>query len=162
MEPAAVTAFATRAGEKLRAQRLRTGAVTVFVHTSPFDTSGEHYANSATAGLDRPTRDSGILVTCAVQGLERVYREGFAYQRAGVMLLDLASEGAEQGLLFVETPGDRGRSDSLMDCMDKINRGCGRGTVRYAGERLGDRWRMRQKLKSAASTTRWARVPGVK
>ena len=159
---AAVTAFATRAGEKLRVQRLRASAVSVFVHTSPFDTTGEHYANSATAGLDRPTRDSGILVMCAVQGLERIYREGFAYQRAGVMLLDLVAEGAEQGLLFVETPGDRGRSDRLMDCMDRINRGYGRGTVRYAGEGLGARWRMRQKLKSTASTTGWAGVPGVR
>ena len=157
---AAVAAFATRAGEKLRVQRLRARAATVFIHTSPFDTQGQHYANSATAGLDRPTRDSGILVSCAVQGLERIYREGFAYQRAGVMLLDLVPEGAEQGLLFAETPGDNGRSDRLMDCMDKINRGYGRGTVRYAGEGMGDRWRMRQRLKSAACTTEWAGVPG--
>lgn len=159
---AAVTAFATRAGEKLRAQRLRAGAVTVFVHTSPFDTMGAHYANSATAGLDRPTRDSGVLVTCAVQGLERIFREGFAYQRAGVMLLDLAVEDAEQGLLFAETPGDTERSNRLMDALDRINRTRGRGAVHYAGEGLGERWRMRQKLKSAACTTGWAGLPGVR
>ena len=159
---AAVTAFATRAGEKLRAQRLRASAVNVYVHTSPFDTKGQHYTNSATAGLDRPTRDSGILVTCAVQGLERIYREGYAYQRAGVMLPDLVGDGAEQGLLFAETPGDTARSNRLMDCLDKINRTQGRGTVRYAGEGLGERWRMRQKLKSAVSITGWAGVPGVR
>jgi DNA polymerase V len=159
---AAVTAFATRAGEKLRTQHLRAGAVTVFVHTSPFDTSGRPYANSATAGLDRPTRDSGILVTCAVQGLERIYKEGYAYQRAGVMLLDLAPECAEQGVLFAETPGDTERSNRLMNALDRINRTRGRGAVHYAGEGLGDRWRMRQKLKSAARTTGWADVPLVK
>ena len=159
---AAVTAFATRAGEKLRAQRLRASAVNVFIHTSPFDTTGAHYANSSTAGLDRPTRDSGILVTCAVQGLDRIYREGFAYQRAGVMLLDLAIENAEQRLLFAETPNDSERSNRLMDALDRINRTRGRGAVHYAGEGLGERWRMRQKLKSAASTTGWAGVPGVR
>ena len=159
---AAVTAFATRAGEKLRAQRLRAGAVSVFVHTSPFDAKGQHYANSATAGLDLPTRDSGVLVTCAVQGLERIYREGFAYQRAGVLLLDLASEDADQGLLFAETPGDTGRSNRLMDALDRINRARGRGAVHYAGEGLGERWRMRQKLKSAASTTEWGELPAVR
>lgn len=159
---AAVTAFAMRAGEKLRAQRLRAGAVNVFIHTSPFDTKGQHYANSATAGLDRPTRDSGVLVTCAVQGLERIYREGFAYQRAGVLLPDLAGEDAEQGLLFAETPGDSARSNRLMDALDRINRAQGRGTVHYATEGLGDRWRMRQKLKSMATTTGWAGVPVVR
>lgn len=91
-----LTALATRAGEKLRAQRLRAGAVNVFIHTSLFDARGKHYANSATTGLDRPTRDSGVLVTCAVQGLERIYREGFAYQRAGVLLPDLVAEDAEK------------------------------------------------------------------
>ena len=134
---AAVTAFATRAGEKLRAQRLKASAVNVFIHTSPFDTSGQHYANSATAGLDRPTRDSGILVTCAVQGLERIYKDGFAYQRAGVLLPDLAGGDAEQGLLFAETPGDTARSNRLMDAMDRINRAQGRGAVHYAGEGAG-------------------------
>ena len=159
---AAVTAFATRAGEKLRAQRLRASAVSVFVHTSPFDTKGQHYANSATAGLDRPTRDSGILVTCAVQGLERIYREGYAYQRAGVLLPDLVGENAEQGLLFAETPGDTARSNRLMDALDKINRAQGRGTVRYAGEGMGDRWKMKQGRLSEASTTGWAGLPAVR
>jgi DNA polymerase V len=159
---AAVTAFATRAGEKLRVQRLRAGAVNVFVHTSPFDTKGQHYANSATAGLDRPTRDSGVLVTCAIQGLERIYKEGHAYQRAGVLLLDLAAEDAEQGLLFAETPGDTERSNRLMDALDRINRTRGRGSVRYAAEGLGDRWRMRQKLKSTATTTGWEGLPVVR
>ncbi len=159
---AAVTAFATRAGEKLRAQRLRASAVSVFVHTSPFDKLGQHYANSATVGLDRPTRDSGVLVTCAVQGLERIYREGYAYQRAGVLLPDLVAESAEQGLLFAETPGDTARSNRLMDALDKINRAQGRGTVRYAGEGMGDRWKMKQGRLSEASTTGWAGLPAVR
>ena len=78
------------------------------------------------------------------------------------MLLDLVAEGAEQGLLFAQTPGDTERSNRLMDCLDKINRAQGRGTVRYAGEGLGERWRMRQRLKSAASTTGWAGLPAVR
>ena len=82
--------------------------------------------------------------------------------RAGVMLLDLAAEGAEQGLLFAQTLGDMERSNRLMDCLDKINWAQGRGAVHYAGEGLGERWRMRQKLKSAASTTGWAELPGVR
>lgn len=78
------------------------------------------------------------------------------------MLLDLAPEDAEQGLLFAQTPCDSERSNRLMDALDSINRIQGRGAVHYAGEGLGGRWRMRQRLKSAASTTGWAGLPGVR
>ena len=157
-----MTAFAGRAGEKLRAQRLRAGALTIFLHTSPFDAVGPHYANSATAALEPPSRDSGCLVRCAVRGLEQIFREGFAYQRAGVLLLDLAPAAAVQGVLFPAAPGDGGRADRLMDRLDLVNRTHGRGTVRYAGEILGDAWHMRQRLKSPAATTRWAELPVVR
>lgn len=159
---AAVTAFASRAGEKLRIQRLKAGAITVFVHTSPFDETSPRYANSATYEFDKPTRDSSILVRYAVKGLEGIYRDGYAYQRAGVLLLDLGTEKAEQGLLFASTPEDDGRSDRLMDCLDRINRQMGRHSVCYAGEGLGDRWKMRQRLKSEASTTDWGQVASAK
>lgn len=49
-----------------------------------------------------------------------------------------------------------------MDALNRINRTRGRGTVRFAAEGLGERWRMRQRLKSAASTTGWAAVPAVR
>ena len=53
------------------------------------------------------------------------------------MLLDLAPEDAEQGLLFAQTPCDSERSNRLMDALDSINRIQGRGAVHYAGEGLG-------------------------
>ena len=158
---AAVTAFAGRAGEKLRVQRLRAGAITVFLHTSPFDAAGPHDANSATRVLDPPGRDYGRLVRCAVQGLEQIFRSGFAYQRAGVLLLDLVPATAVQGVLFPGIAADGGRADRLMDSVDRINRLHGRSTIRYAGEILSDRWHMRQHLKSPAATTRWADLPAV-
>ena len=74
----------------------------------------------------------------------------------------VAAEGTEQGLLFAETPGDSERSNRLMDTLDRINRTRGRGAVYYAGEGLGERWRMRQGKLSAASTTGWAGLPGVR
>ena len=87
---------------------------------------------------------------------------GDAAERAGVMLLDLAAEGAEQGLLFAKTPGDTVRSNRLMTALDRINRTRGRGAVHYAGEGLGERWRMRQGRLSAASTLGWAGLPAVR
>lgn len=159
---AAVTAFAGRAGEKLRAQGLRAGALAVFLHTSPFDTAESHYANSTTAALDPPTRDSGCLIDAARRGLEQIFQPSHDYQRAGVLLLDLAPAGVAQGVLFPARNPDAGRTDRLMDSLDRINRQHGRGAVRYATEILSDRWQMRQHLKSTAITTRWAALPAVR
>ena len=78
-----------------------------------------------------------------------------------MLLLGLTGESIEQGLLLTDAPGN-GRADWLMDALDRINRARGRGTVHYAGEGLGERWRMRQRLKSAARTTGWAELPGVR
>lgn len=158
---AAVTAFAMRAGEKLRRQRLRTCVVSVFLHTSPFDLATSHYANGATLVLEQPTRDSSRLVRCALQGLGRIFRPGLAYQRAGVLLPDLAPEQIKQGVLFSTDPGDSARTDRLMDCLDALNRSPARRAVCYASELQGDVWRMRQRHKSAASPSNWNELPVV-
>jgi len=158
---AAVTAFAARAGEKLRARRLRAGALSVFVHTSPFDGSGPAYANGATLALEPATGDSGRLVRGALRGLERIFRPGFAYQRAGVLLADLAPAHAAQGLLFAEAPGDSARTDRLMKCLDALNRSPMHRRLRYGSEMQSDAWRMRQHHRSAASPASWRDLPRV-
>jgi DNA polymerase V len=159
---AAVAAFAARAGEKLRRQRLRAGAVVVFLQTSPFASAGPHYANGATVVLEPPTRDSGRLVACAGRALERIFRPGFAYQKAGVLLPDLTPEGAQQGLLFAAGHGDPARTDRLMECLDGLNRAPARRAVRYASELFSDRWRMRQRRKSPVSPANWDALPVVR
>jgi DNA polymerase V len=158
---AAVAAFAARAGEKLRSQGQAARSLCVFIHTSPFDTRQPQYSNAVTIALERPTQDSGYLIRCARRGLERIFRPGFAYQKAGVLLPDLVPAGLEQGLLFATEPDNRGRAGRLMEVLDAINRTLGRQAVRYASEAVSDRWRMRARLKSPAYTTRWDELPMV-
>jgi DNA polymerase V len=155
---AAVASFAARSGEKLRAQNLCAQALCVFIHTSPFDASQPQYSNAVTVAFDRPSQDSDYLIRCALQGLERIFRPGFAYQRAGVLLPDLVPAGVEQVSLFADEEENSGRSGRLMETVDKINRVHGRQAVHYAGEALSGRWRMRQRLKSPTYTTNWAEL----
>ncbi len=159
---AAVAAFAARAGEKLRAQGLCAQALSVFIQTSPFTTTAPYYANAATLGFEHPSQDTGTLIGCATRGLERIYRPGHAYQKAGVLLLDLVPAGVEQGTLFPYPPSDPQRSRRLMETLDRINRRQGRHTLRYGAEGMSGRWRMRQQLKSPAYTTRWEDLPIVR
>lgn len=158
---AAVAAFAVRAGEKLRRQGLRTRAAATFLQTDPFDREGPRYFNGATVVLEHPTADSGKLVRAALQGLERIFRPGLAYRKAGVLLPELELAGLEQGLLFSAEPADDARTARLMATLDRLNRAPARRAVRYAVELCGDGWRMRQRRKSPAYLTDWAELPVV-
>jgi DNA polymerase V len=149
---AAVTHFATRSAEKCRQQQLTTQVLTVFIHTSPFDTSNPQYSNSATIEFDRPTSDTAQLIAAAQQGLKRIFRRGFSYQRAGIMLPDLWSANVAQLSLF-DSGESNCRSDQLMTALDDINRKHGKRSIRYASEILSKRWHMRQQFKSPSYTT---------
>jgi DNA polymerase V len=159
---AAIASFATRAGEKLRAQGLAAQALNVFVQTSSFDPVQPYYANATTLDFETPAQDTGLLIRAALRGLGRIFRSGPAYQKAGVLLLDLVPAGFKQDLSFTAIPGDPLRSARLMEALDRINREFGRGTLRYASEALSDQWRMRARLKSPAYTTCWQELPAVK
>jgi len=157
----AVAAFAARAGVKLRRERLRAQAVTVFVQTSPFADAEPWYANGVTLILERPTQDSGRLVQCAQEGLTRIFRPGLRYQKAGVLLMDLTPAGAEQGLLFASQTPDSPATMRLMTCVDTLNREPARRVVCHARELVSTRWQMRQQRKSVNRPTDWAHLPVV-
>ncbi|MDD2769011.1 MAG: Y-family DNA polymerase [Methylococcus sp.] len=159
---AAVASFAARACEKLRSRRLHAQALSVFLQTSPFDTSRPGYANSLTIPLEAPSQDSHLLIGLALRGLERLYLPGYAYQKAGVLLLDLVPSGVQQGSLFAPSGADTVRSASLMAVIDRINHSFGRQALRFGSEAVSAQWRMRALLKSPAYTTRWAELPRVR
>ena len=100
--------------------------INVFIHTSPFQ--GPQYSNSVLVPLRRPTSDTPLLVQAAVHGLQVIYRTGFNYIKAGVMLLDLQDGSVEQRELDLEDePAARGQ---LMGTMDRLNDRYGRARSR--------------------------------
>jgi len=167
----AVSSFAARTAVKLRDQRLRTGALMVFIQTSPFNPTEPSYQNSAVRTLPHASRDTGEIIRAATSALQEIWRPGYRYMKAGVMLLDLSPEDIVQQELF-STPVVRDAAvslgpnpgpgrQSLLDVLDRLNQRMGRGTLQYAaeGEGEGRAWRMRQEHKSPAYTTRWNDLP---
>ena len=156
----AVTEFVGRAAEKLRRQESLAGQLLVFIHTSPFRRQDRQYARSITVPLRRPTADTLHLADVAITALQAIYRPGYNYAKAGVMLLDLQDQAVEQGELDLDEPGaDRGR---LMAAVDAINRRHGRGAVHAAGAgTAGDRREsaMRQQRRTPHYTTDWQQLP---
>lgn len=159
---AAVTRFASGAAVKLRAQGSKAGQLQVFAHTSAFR-PGPKYSRSLTIPLRRPTADSVVLVQAAVKGIEAIYRPGFNFAKAGVMLLDLQDGGLEQGELDLEPAApERGQ---LMGTLDKLNDRFGRGSVILASAGLKGPQRdfeMKQNLLTPQYTTSWQDIPVAK
>ncbi|WP_347989131.1 Y-family DNA polymerase [Methylomonas sp. AM2-LC] len=153
---AAVTHFATRAAEKLRKQNLATQALIVFVETSRFDSQSQ-YANSAIHVFDLPTSDTAQLIQAAQRGLQKIFKTGFSYQRAGILLPDLLPVGVAQMSLFEDSALSE-RSEHLMVALDSINRKHGKQTICYGNELLSKHWRRRQQFKSPSYTTNWQEV----
>ena len=153
----AVSTFAARAAEKLRRERLVAGNVAVFITTGRFAGGERRYANGATIAFPGPTSHGGEIIRVALGGLERIYRPGYRYKKAGVMLLDLAAEDRQQPDLFA--PPARRRDRRVMEALDEINRNLGPGTIRYGWPGAGQGWRMRQRRLSPGYTTRWTDLP---
>jgi DNA polymerase V len=159
---AAVTRFASGAAVKLRAQGSKAGQLQVFAHTSAFR-PGPKYSRSLILPLRRPTDDTVALVNAAVRGIEAIYRPGFNFAKAGVMLLDLQDGNLEQRELDLEPePPARGH---LMDALDKLNDRYGRGTVVLASAGMKGPQRdfeMKQNLLTPQYTTCWNDLPVAK
>jgi DNA polymerase V len=116
----------------------------------------------ATIALPAPTGFSPEIIHAALRGLDAAYREGFAYQRAGVMLLGLAPADSRQASLLDLAPEERQRQRSLMAALDAVHRRYGRNSLRFALESGADRpWHMRQHRRSPRYTTSWDELPRV-
>jgi len=154
----AVSTYIARAAEKLRRQHSLANAVQVYIRTNPFSEKQPQYQRGITVPLTQATSDTMRLTRAALWGLKRIYRPGFAYQKAGVMLMDLHGEDQAQGVLFAVTSPAR---PALMQVIDHANARWGRGTLRLAAEGVRKPWQMKRERVSPAYTTRWDELPRV-
>jgi len=155
----AVITFASRAAVKLREQQLEAGVFHLFLATSRFGEPSTVYSNGQTITLPSPTADTPVLIAMALRCLQSLYKPGYGYQKAGVMLAGLALRGYRQQGLFAPAAVENG---PLMTALDHINGKWGADTIRYGLTGAGNLWEMRQSRKSPAYTTNWRELPVVK
>ena len=157
----AVTAFATRAAEKLRWEGLFASGIAVHIRTSrqqiPF------VSETVQLTFVTPTCDTEKFIKAAIAGVEAMFRPGTPYAKAGIMLFDLTAKGSRQGsLLNLSSEADERKRTALMSTLDKINSQHGRHTLRYAAEGLGEQvWHMNQNHRSPRRTTVWKELATV-
>jgi len=158
----ALTAFTARAAEKLRAQGSVAGLIMVGIRTALFDPRFRSYANGAMVRLPEPTDFTPELAAAAARGLAAIYKPGYRYRQAEVLLGELAPRVSVQRSLFDPLDPDTvARRQRLMLAMDRLNRTRGRETVRLAAAGFNRAWRMRQEHKSPRYTTAWDELPVV-
>lgn len=158
----AIATYTCRAAEKLRRQRQRAGALTVFVRSSPFNGTS-FYANAATATLPLASHDSAALLAVALPLAERLFNPHKPLQKAGVVLQQLQPETLLQHHLLAPQSAEQQRHRrALLAVVDGLNRRYGSGTVQWAACGLHRPWAMRRGQLSRAATTRLADLPVVR
>jgi DNA polymerase V len=150
----AVAMHAARAGEKLRRQHLAAQHLTVFISTSRYRANpAEIYSGATSFQLPFPTSFTPAFVGAAKNLLERIYKPGFVYHKAGIFLTDIVPEDGTQQSLMVSA--DTERQLRLMEAVDQINRKHGRHTIRPLSMGYEHGWQMKRERLSKRYTTRW-------
>ncbi len=154
----AIATHAVRAAEKLRGEGGHAGRISVFIQTNRFREDLPQYGRSGSCELQPVTDVTPVILANALEIGRRLWRPGFHYKKAGVMLCELAFEEV-QGTLFDRR--DEKRDERLMTAIDRINQRMGSETVHPAATGFKDRrsWAMRQSFRSPRYTTQWTDIP---
>ncbi len=148
----AVATYTSRTAEKLRAQQSLCKRLRVSIRTGMFNPNEAKYANGVLVELPYPTDDTRLLAKAAHEGVERLFREGFRYSKAEVLLLDLSQRNEITDDLFAAAQPMT--SEKLMGVLDAVNSRWGRGTMRLASVPVDPAWGMRREMMSQSFTTR--------
>ena len=157
----AISTYVARAGEKLRQQESVAAAVHVFIKTNRFSENQKQYNGDLLVPLAGPSDDTLVLIRAALSGLKTIFKQGYRYTKAGIMLSLLTDKSEIQATLF-DNPEVGARSTRLMAAMDAVNNQYGRDTLRSGSSGIEHRWATRAENRSPRYTTRWDELPEVR
>ena len=145
-----VATFAVSCAEKLRKQKSCCKALMVFIHTNGFRKDQPQYYTNIVMKLPFPSNSNLELSKFAIQALERIYKDGFAYKKAGVIIMDFIPENQVQVSLFENS---NPKHSSLMQAIDKMNKRFGQQKIRLSIQDQKRVWKMKQEKLSPRYTT---------
>ncbi len=154
-----VSTFAVTCAEKLRRQNSCCNMIMVFVHTNGHRKDLPQYSRNIVIKTDYPTNSSMDIVHYAVKGLKAIYKEGYQYKKAGVIVMGLTPSNEKQLNFFLK---ENPKHEALMRAMDKLNYSIGQKKIKLACQDLGRTWKMNQEKLSPRYTTRLNEIITVK
>ena len=154
-----ITTHCLNAAEKIRNDEQTTKSITVYIRTSPFDKNKKYYSNSITIDLPIATNNSLELVKTALKGLNRIYKYGYFYQKAGIILSKLRDVRENEFNLL--TPIMEKKSKTLMKAIDFTNAKYGRNAITIAQAGINNSWKMRREHSSKIDTASFDSLPKI-
>ncbi|HUX90742.1 MAG TPA: Y-family DNA polymerase [Gallionellaceae bacterium] len=156
----AVSVYMSTAAQKLREQGSVAATAHVYLHTNEHKKEEPQYSRGITIALAQATDDTMQLVAAVKEGLHRIYRPGYRYKKAGVMLSDISPANVVQAQLFADSLAPE-KSLKLMAAMDGINLRMGKGAICLASDGVIQNWRMNRGSMTPAYTSNWDEIPCV-
>jgi len=155
----AVAGYCLNASEKIRSESLIAKSITVFIRTSPFQSRFGHYSNSKTIDFPIATNNSIEIVKTALTALESIFKNGYRYQKAGVMLSNLSESTGSKNLFSSEKDE---KISYLMRSIDNTNYRYGRSTLSLASAGVHKRWNSKRQHYSKIDTADFYCLPMIK
>lgn len=146
-----VTTFVVSCAEKLRKQNSCCNSLMVFIHTNGHRKELPQYNRNVVIKLPFPTNSNIELSKFANQALQLIYRKGYAYKKAGVIVQDFTPEKGLQKSLF-ENRNEK--HIPLMQTIDKLNAHFGQQKIRLGSQDIKKIWKMKQEKLSPRYTTK--------
>jgi len=147
-----VSTFADSCAVKLRTQKSSCSSLLVFLNTNSHRSDLPQYRRSILVNLPYASNSSITLTKYANIALKSIYKKGYLYKKAGVIVLGLSPENNHQINLF---ENENPKHKLLMSTIDTINRKIGSAKVKIANQDLGRTWKMRQEKLSPRYTSSW-------
>ncbi len=155
----AIVNYCLNASEKIRSESLIAKTITVFVRTSPFQKDYGYYSSSKTIDFPIATNNSIETVKAAVAILDDIFKNGYRYQKAGVMLTGLCNDDGKKNLFSSEKDE---KINTLMRSIDNTNYRYGRSTLSLASAGVQKKWNMRRQYSSKIDTADFYSLPKIK
>ena len=153
-----VSNFAVRAAEKLRHEKQKCSQVSIFIRTSPFNKSQPQYSGIKTIELFTPTNDTRDILKAIKKGLLLIFKPGYDYAKAGIILNKFSNEQIKQYSLL-EDPDKPKDNTKFMKYIDQMN--TYENQIYFASQNT-KRWSpMKQNMTSPKYTTNWYELPKV-
>lgn len=145
-----IITFAVSCAEKLRQQKSCCNAIMVFIHTNGHREDLPQYSRNIVVKLPFATNSNIELAKFATQALEKIFKDGFHYKKAGVIVMDFTHENQHQLKLFEDS---NPKHKPIMQAIDNINAIFGQHKIKLGSQDLNKVWKMRQERLSPRYTT---------
>jgi DNA polymerase V len=155
-----VRTFTARAAAKMRRQGLACLRLGVFIETNPFREQDAQYTASQVIALPVATADTGRLIAAALKAFATIWKDGYRYKKAGVMLINLEKAASVSDSLLDRA--DDSRSTARMRMIDQLNTRFGRNTVTFGTTSEPRAWLLRSNMLSPRFTTHWDEILSVR